>query len=134
LFGKKRIKGERKLVKHIYTWMIFVPCGWLTAHPNRSITLTRGGFFFYFQYIASKKPKQLGKRKYRKINGLSGRFPTSSFPERFSKKIESFKIQKLFFWEAGSDTKNTQKLLKIKKKTPPVNSGKRGKQKNTKNH
>ncbi|HBE6550825.1 TPA: hypothetical protein KML26_004199 [Escherichia coli] len=94
----------------------------------------RGNFSFIFNSFASKKPKQLGKRKYRKINYLSRRFPTSRFPGRFSKKIESFKIQKLFSWEAGSDTKNTQKLLKTKKKMLPGNSGKRGKPKNTKNH
>lgn len=91
-----------------------------------------GNFSFIFNSFASKKPKQLGERKYRKINGLSGRLPTSSLPGRFSKKIESFKIQKLFFWEAGSDTKNTQKRLKTKKKTLTGNSWKLGKQKTPK--
>lgn len=60
--------------------------------------------------------------------------PNFPLPEKIFEKIESFKIQKLFFLEAGSDTKNTTKLLKTKKKTLTRNHGKPGKQKNTKNH
>lgn len=61
--------------------------------------------------------------------------PNFPLPEKiFEKKIESFKVQKLFFWEAGSDTKNTLKRLKTKKKTLTRNHGKPGKPKNTKNH
>lgn len=55
--------------------------------------------------------------------------PNFQLPEKIFEKIESFKIQKLFFWEAGSDTKNTKKLLKTKKKTLTINHGKPGKQK-----